>query len=142
MVRNFLLALVAATTGCVSPSLGAIDYETSGGFAGEGDGTSPFHVEPSGRLTRTKPGGGTEILTLDPAMTSDLYAKVANADFASLEPSYDACCDLYVYLVTVELDGAPRNVSAAMTEKTPERLTAVIEALQQISRSLESPPPP
>jgi eight-cysteine-cluster-containing protein len=40
--------------------------------------------------------------------------------------------------VTVELDGAPRKVEAAMTEKTPERLTAVVEALQQISRSLES----
>jgi len=111
---------------------GGIDYSVTGGFTNGGDGTPPTHIDPDGTVTRALPGG-TKTTKLTPQETSDLYGKVRAAEFASLEPKYDECCDGYVYSVTVELDGTSHVVEASDLAKIPDRLQVVIDALKEIS---------
>lgn len=127
------LALFALASGCTSTTDGSIDFEVTGGFAGNGDGTTPLHIEPDGRLLRTRPTHD-ELSVLAPEVTRDLYDKVADAQFATLDPMYLACCDDYVYVVTVEVGGTPYVVQAQMLAKIPGRLHAVIDALKGIAQ--------
>jgi hypothetical protein len=126
------LLLAGAASACTSTTEGSVDFAVSGGFAGNGDGTTPLHIEPDGTLLRTRPTHN-ELSVLDPAVTADLYDKIANARFATLDPMYPACCDDYVYVVTVEVGGSLYVVQAHTLAKIPDRLQAVIDALTGIA---------
>lgn len=126
-------ALAAFTSGCaISDDIGAVDYEVGGGLAGTGDGTLPLHVEPDGTATQTMPDGDKQTFRLDPLATGSLYRKLEAAQFETLEPVYDTCCDLYVHTVTVEVNGIVRTFVGSDLGPTPQRLKVVFDALNAI----------
>ena len=131
-MRTFLsLALFAGA--CVASQPGGIDYSVSGGFGGGGNDTPPMHIDPDGRVTRALPGG-PKVTLLAPSETASLYRKVRDAEFATLAPQYDECCDGYVHEVRVQLDGTAYTVEASELARIPDRLQVVIDALQDIAR--------
>jgi len=96
------LPVLAFTAACGSPTIdGPIDYRTSGGFTGNGEGTS-IHIELDGRMTKTT-GTDVEERTLDPATLDDLHAAVYGA--LPLDRSFEACCDNIVDEIDARLDG-------------------------------------
>jgi len=128
-----LALFTALASACTTAQPGGIDFSVSGGFFGTGDGTPPTHIDPDGTVTRDLPGP-QKTLRLDPQETAELYRKVRAADFASLEPQYLLCCDDYLYVMTVQLDGATHTVEANTLAEFPERLQVVIDALREIAR--------
>ena len=58
----------------------------------------------------------------------------ARAWFATLAPSYTACNDCYIYVVSVQLDGATYTVQADTMAELPDPLDAVIAALKDITQ--------
>jgi hypothetical protein len=128
------LGLVAGVAGgCTSADIGSIDYRVTGGFSGGGDGTA-LHVEPDGTATKQSEGV-TRTVQLDPQVMADLYSKVRAADFPSLAPAYEcSCADVYIYEITVEVDGEDRKVSAWMQAQVPERLSTLITSLRQLAK--------
>jgi hypothetical protein len=133
LLRRLLLPLgflFAVTAGCTaSHGPGTIDFQVTGGFAGNGDGTPRLRIEPDGTMTR-----GTQTTTLDRATLDDLEAKVDAAQFATLSPMYTACADCYVYVVSVQIDGTTYTVAADTLATVPAPLEAVIATLKDISQ--------
>lgn len=126
--------LLGVTAGCSGHTQGPIDFQVTGGFAGQGDGTRPLRIEPDGTMTRPAPGGGTQTTKLDLATLDDLEAKVDAAGFATLAPMYTGCADCYVYVVSVQLDGTTYTVAADTLAQLPAPLEAVITTLKDISQ--------
>jgi hypothetical protein len=138
MARPILLPLgflLAAAAGCTSHSHGPIDFQVTGGLTGNGDGTPSLRIEADGTATRPAPsGGGTQTARLDLATLDDLEARIDAAEFATLAPSYTACNDCYIYVVSVQLDGATYTVQADTMAELPDPLDAVIAALKDITQ--------
>ena len=132
------LAAGAALAGCTSssnsspPSTGVLDYQSSGGLSGRGDG-SELHVTAdriARRVTRT---GGSQTATLDAATFNDLRAKIDAAEFTTLEPMYRcSCADDFVHMVSVQLSDTTYAVSADVSADIPERLQALVDTIHGV----------
>lgn len=129
-----LCVALGAATGCSGPQA-LVDYSVTGGFDGNGNGTS-LHVTYTGMATRTSRAGGTQTVQLDASTFADLKQKIADAQFPSLQPLYacSGCADEYTYEVTVQVDG---NAYAARVEEfastVPESLQILLTTLGQIA---------
>jgi len=129
-----LCVALGAATGC-SASDPLVDYSVTGGFDGNGNGTS-LHVTSDGRATRTSRAGGTQTVQLDATTVADLNQKIANAQFPSLQPVYGcpSCADEYVYEVTVEVNGDTYVARVDQSASTvPENLQTLLTTLGQIA---------
>jgi hypothetical protein len=111
------------------PYEGPIDYRVVGGFLGQGDGTVPLHIDPSGTATK-----GEATVTLAPPVVADLYQKAAEARFSTLSPTYDCDCDDdYVHIVTVQIDGTARTVQVHEMASPPQPLKVMIDTLHDLA---------
>lgn len=113
--------------------IGRIDYQVLGGFSGGGDGTS-LQIQPDGSLTRHTVQRGTEQGQLDQATLDNLVRTIRAAQFPTLCAMYPCahCADEYVYHVSVQFNGNALTTAASEFAAPPDRLQAVIDALQQI----------
>jgi hypothetical protein len=130
---GFLLAL---TAGCTDSTRGPIDFQVTGGFGGDGDGTPSLKIEHDGTMTVTSLGV-TQATRLDRVTLDDLEAKVDAAQFATLDPTYPStstCLDCAVYNVSVQLAGTPYTVVVDETAQPPTALQAVITTLRDLAR--------
>jgi hypothetical protein len=125
--------MLGAASGCTHSSVEAVDFRVNGGLAGNGDGTPSLHIDPDGVMTRTSTGGVTQTATLDPGALADLHSKIEAAEFPQLAPTYTACADCYINVVTVQLGGATYNVQADTDAQVPTQLDAVITTLKAIT---------
>src|SRR5262245_4561964 len=108
LLLSFLIAIGACTSNKPSGAVdGPINYRSSGGFSGRGDGSPALRIDVSGAVTRQKPGSPTESAVLDTATLADLHDKILDAEFPALAPIYDCppCGDDYIFEVSVQLDG-------------------------------------
>lgn len=130
-----LCVALGAAAGC-SGSAALVDYSVSGGFGGNGDGTS-LHVTSAGMATRTSLQGGTQTVQLDAITFADLKQKIADAQFPSLQPLYacPGCADEYVYEVMAQVDGNPyaTKVEGLASAVYPESLQTLLTTLGQIA---------
>jgi hypothetical protein len=129
-----LCVALGAATGC-SGSDPLVDYSVTGGFGGNGDGTS-LHVTSAGMATRTSRDGGTQTVQLDATTVADLNQKIASAQFPGLQPVYGCpgCADEYVYEVTVEIDGTTYAAKVdQFASPVPESLQTLLTTLGQIA---------
>lgn len=112
--------------------IGPIDYAITGGFSGGGDGTS-LHVEQDGTLTRRNHSGPTETGRVDRMTIDALDARIEAAEFPALEARYGSdAADDFLHRITVQIDGDTHTVEAATEASYPERLKAVVDALQDL----------
>jgi hypothetical protein len=86
-------------------------------------------------MTRHTAEGGTEQWLLDGLTHYGLYRKVITADLPRLCKVYscDGCAGDYVHKLTVYLDGAPYTVQASFRATVPDRLAALIAAVQSLT---------
>ena len=114
--------------------LGAVDYEVTGGPTGSGNGTS-LQISEIGWMTRHTAERGTEDGLLDGLTLYGLDLKVINAQLPSLCSTYSCagCAGDYVHKLTVYLDDAPYTVQVDFRASPPERLVALINAVQDIT---------
>jgi hypothetical protein len=128
------MGVFAMAAGCAGqPLYGAIDYQVTGGLGGGGDGTATPHIEPDGTMTRTRPGGATEVRILSAATMRSLRAKIEDANFPALHDSYVECCDRYEHVVSVELAGSVHEVAATEGVAVPRGLQHALDALQALA---------
>ncbi|TMQ19732.1 MAG: hypothetical protein E6J90_15775 [Deltaproteobacteria bacterium] len=120
-----------AVTG--NETVGRFDYKVTGGFAGQGDGTS-LQIDGNGLVMRHTMQHGTESGQIDPATLQDLVAKARAAQFPTLCAQYTCtgCDDDLIHSVSVQLNGIPYMVQASELASAPQRLEVLIQALQQI----------
>lgn len=114
--------------------IGDLAYRVTGGFSGDGDGTS-LQIKPDGTLTRTTAQRGTEQGQLDQATLDGLAGTARAAQFPTLCAIYPCsdCGDEYTHDVSVQIDGTTYRVQASvLAPPLPDRLQALIEALQVI----------
>lgn len=114
--------------------LGGIDYRVTGGFSGQGDGTS-LQITSDGAVTRHTTKGGTERGQLDATTLDHLASTARAAQLPTLCTMYPCagCGDDYVHDVSIRFDGSTYKVQASgLAQPLPDRLQAVITALQQI----------
>src|ERR1041384_3161495 len=116
--------MLGAASGCTHSGVETVDFRVNGGLAGNGDGTPSLHIEPDGAMTRTSTGGVTQTATLAPGALADLHGKIEAAEFPQLAPTYTACADCYVNVVTVQLGGATYSVRADTDAQVPAQLDA------------------
>ena len=114
--------------------LGAVDYEVTGGPTGSGNGTS-LQISEIGWMMRHTAERGTEDGLLDGLTLYGLYVKVINAQLPSLCKTYSCagCAGDYVHTLTVYLDDAPYTVQVGFGASPPDRLAALINAMQDIT---------
>jgi len=116
---------------CGSPTIdGPIDYHSTGGITGDGDGTS-VHVELDGRLTKTSPAG-TDQRTLDAAALASLHDAVYRAQPID-RTIHGNVSDGLADVVAVQLDG---DVEQLVVDRDAERIPADVAALIALMRSL------
>jgi hypothetical protein len=129
------IAAGAALAGCTSsgpPATGVLDYESSGGISGQGDG-SELHVTADRTARRVTRQSGSQTATLDAATFSDLRAKIEAAEFTTLEPMYRcSCADDFVHMVSVQLSDTTYAVSADVSADIPERLQALVDTIHGV----------
>jgi len=130
------LAAGAAMIGCTSssgpPSTGVLDYQSSGGLSGNGDG-SELHVTADRTARRVTRQGGSQTATLDAATFNDLRARIEAAQFTTLEPMYScSCADDFVDVVSVQLSDTTYAVSADTSADVPDRLQALIDKVRDV----------
>lgn len=130
------LAGLALVAGCSSQTGVLVDYQVTGGLTGRGDGTS-LTVDTSGVGTRTSAHDGPIALQLDPAALADLNAKIRDAQFATLQPSYgcNGCNDQFVYKIAAQSNGQRYEVSVDQNDSLtyPEGLHALVTTLKQLA---------
>lgn len=131
MMSLRLLAFSGLTLGavgaCTDDGNGAIDYQRTGGFAGE---RRSLHVEPGGKATRIKTNGSTVITQLDPAMLAELQRKVDDARFPTLEAAYSCnCADDFLHTISAHVDGTEYTVMVDDSAVYPDRLRPLIDTL-------------
>ncbi len=116
-----------------SAPFGGIDYRVVGGFSGDGDGTM-LQILPDGSFTRCTREHGMEQGQFDPAALDDVIGKARDAQFPTLAPLYrcSQCGDEYIYRVSVQFDGSVLTTLVSEYGDPPDRLQALIDALQQI----------
>jgi hypothetical protein len=124
---------IAGGPSTASAAFGGIDYQVVGGFSGHGDGTT-LHVAANGAFSRHTAQHGDEQGSLDSAALADLVARARAAEFPTLCPMYasSGVADDLVYQVSVQFDGRQITSRASQFGDPPDRLQAVIGALQQI----------
>jgi hypothetical protein len=111
-----------------------IDYNVTGGFTGDGDGSS-LQLAPDGTVTRTTRLGGTEQGRLDAATFDDLVRTARAAQLPTLCPLYDCdgCADVYVREVSVQFDGTTYRVQASdLAPSLPAGLDALLGTIQDV----------
>jgi hypothetical protein len=113
--------------------VGDIKFVVTGGFSGQGDGTS-LRVEPDGTLTRQTRLGGTERGKLDQASLEDLVVRALSAEVSTLCHSYICrhCADEYHDELSLELAGSTLTVRASQLAPMPPRLRSVLDALDAL----------
>jgi hypothetical protein len=138
LIRLCLATIAAATAsaGCTSssspPSTGVLDYQSSGGLSGNGDG-SELHVTADRTARRVTRQGGSQTATLDAATFNDLRARIEAAEFTTLEPMYScSCADDFVDMVSVQLSDTTYAVSADTSADIPERLQALVDTIHGV----------
>ncbi len=125
-----LTLLFGVLGGC--SDIGPIDFTVTGGLTGKGDGTA-LHVALDGTATRRLQDGSTETAVLDDAILDDLHGKILDARFPSLAPLYGGtCCDVFIYQVSVQLNGDTHSVGVSQRAQPPVRLGAVVDTLRRI----------
>ena len=129
----FSILALAAITGCTHNSDGPIDYQLGGGFSGV---RTTVHIEPDGKVTRTKQNGSVDTTQLDAAALGDLQGKVGEAQFPTLEPMYGCggCADDVVHTISVRVDGSSYTVQADGSADYPDRLRPLIDALSTMAK--------
>lgn len=128
---------VAWASGCTTTTAavdGPIEFNVTGGFTGAGDGTPALNIEPDGTVTRTPGGEPSHTLTLDGATMAALRARIVDAEFATLAPSYTGWADDYTYNIAVGIDGSLHAVRADMHAEIPAGLKSVIDMLLEIAK--------
>jgi len=130
---SILVACAALAAGCSSKPAELIDYQVTGGFAGNGDGTS-LTLDTNGIGTRTTTSGATPV-RLDPAALADLNAKIRDAEFATLQPTYgcNGCNDGFVYEIAVQSSGRHYEVSFDESATYPDGLRALLATLKRLA---------
>lgn len=135
-VTSILPLCFAIATGCSSQPTELVDYRVTGGLAGGGDGPS-LTLDSRGSGTRTTSNGDTVPVHLGAAALADLNARIRDAQFATLQPSYGChgCNDQYVYEIAVQSDGRHYEVSVDKdsTVVYPDGLRALIATLTQLA---------
>ena len=137
IARAGMIGALLGGAACGSSNVdGPIDFEVGGGFGGGGDGTPSLHIELDGSATRTK-ATTTKTATLDAATMRDLRTKIERAQIPTLAESYERCCDMFSYRVSVLLDGTAYTVTGtkATSHDQPARLQLVFDTLDQIATS-------
>lgn len=136
VTSSILPLCFAIAAGCSSQPTDLIDYQVTGGLAGNGDGTS-LTLDSRGIGTRTTSNGDTVPVHLGAAALDDLNAKIHDAQFATLQPSYGChgCNDQYVYQIAVLSDGRHYEVSVDKDSSVvyPDGLRALIATLTQLA---------
>jgi len=130
------IAAGAALAGCTSssspPSTGVLDYQSRGGFSGQGDG-SELHVTADRTARRVTRSGGSQTAVLDAATFNNLRAKIEAAEFTTLEPTYNcSCADDLVDQVSVQLSNTTYAVSADASAEVPDRLQALVDTIHGV----------
>jgi hypothetical protein len=130
---SILVVCCALGAGCASQPGTLVDYQVTGGFAGNGDGTS-LVLDTSGIGTRTTTSGATPV-HLEPAQLADLNAKIRDARFATLQPTYgcNGCTDGFVYDIAVQSSGRHYEVSFDESSAYPDGLRALLATLKQLA---------
>lgn len=151
MVRVLVLGLVIGMIGCAGEGdpreacklggglmitgapFGGLDYQILGGLSGDGDGTK-LQILPDGAFARCTYQRGMEQGQLDRTALDDVMAKARDAQFPTLSVTYpcSGCVDDFVYQVSVQFDGSVLSSRASELGNPPDRLRALIDALQQI----------
>jgi hypothetical protein len=109
-----------------------LDYRSSGGLVGHGDG-SELHVDVSRRAERVTRTGGSERFTLDADTFTQLRDKIDAAQFAQLAPEYGcSCADALVDVVSVQLHGQTYDVAAASDAQVPPQLVDLIAFIHDV----------
>ena len=122
-----------AETNTTLATVGTVTLETTGGIAGIAAG---IRIRPDGTVEATPPSGGDYAptgRTLGPDALVELHELVGDGRFEALDDSYvpaGACCDLFFYTVTAELNGESVARETADTGDRPEPLNTVITILQ------------
>ena len=124
---------VAGGPSTASAAFGGLDYAIVGGFTGQGDGTT-LHIAADGAFGRHTMLRGDEQGMLDPAALQDLIARARAAEFPSLCQLYPApgAGDDLVTQVSVHLDATTLTVQVSEFADPPDRLQALLDALQLI----------
>jgi hypothetical protein len=126
--------LVGGSTVSSGATFDGIDYRVTGGFTGQGDGTS-LQIARDGAFTRRTKQGDTNQGQLDATALGDLVDMARAAQLPTLCARYpcSGCGDDFVYDVSVRFAGSTYRVEvSSFAPPVPARLQAVIEALQDI----------
>lgn len=124
----------APTTSPATPSGLLVQYQLSGGIAGLSE---TWLIYADGRVEHSGSGSG-QARQLSPDQITTVVAAMRAANFASLKESYvplNQCCDRFLYVITLTLDGQTRTVrtlDAAPDE--PPALTRLLSVINTILR--------
>jgi hypothetical protein len=113
-------------------AIGNIDYLSTGGFTGAGDGSS-LHVGPDGASTRRTRTNGTEQFQLDATTLASLVELAEAARFSTLCSQYVAGSDFLTDVIRVEIAGHELSVAADRGATVPARLQSLIDALRTLT---------
>ena len=130
---SMLPMCLALGAGCSSQPGELVDYQVTGGLTGHGDGSS-LTLDTRGVGTRTTTSGAIPV-QLDPAALSDLNAKIRDAQFATLQPTYgcNGCTDGFVYDIAVQSGGRHYEVSFDESSAYPGGLRTLLATLKQLA---------
>jgi len=132
----WLVALVSAAMGCsgdAAPGDDFVDYSSTGGFAGNGEGVT-LHIEQTGRMTQTVLSSPSTTRTLDSSAMNELRAEVDAARFPQLEHEYATHDpDTLGFIVTVQLPGGTYTVLTDLQAPAPRELNALVTHLRDMS---------
>jgi hypothetical protein len=131
-----ILATTSATA--TTASVGTITLVRSGGITGA---TSTITLTADGELTitsneRAKGVRSTSRVAIAPGDLDRLHKLVASPEFAALADNYipaeGACCDLFMYELSVELGTETKSTTTATGLDEPAVLTQVITLLESM----------
>ena len=131
--RLFLASALTMAAGCIGQQVdGPIDYQVTGGFTGQGDGTSALHIELDGTMTRTPAGHAPRITKLDRATLGELRRAIDQANLPD-HSEYVECCDRYTHGVSVEIGGERHTVAVSDGVAAPRPVQHVIDLLHALA---------
>jgi hypothetical protein len=114
-------------------TMGAIDYQVTGGPNGTGNGTS-LHITEEGWVTLRTAERGIEQGWLEVHAHYGLFRKSTSADLPTLCAMYSCagCTGDFVHNLSVSYNDIPYTARASFRAIPPERLIVLIDAVRSI----------